>query len=450
MQVSRVECKGLFRKVVFVLLAVVISMGCQSALAMTMDVSGGDAAALIRYAARNGGISLIMDDSVSGKVSVCLKDATPIEVISHIVKAKNLSMLRDGDVLVIGGHEYLSRSYGQVHVLPVKNGQLEELREALLLELQPYQTESGGNISTDKAEKKKTDRGKVTADKGKQSNETKPVKKSKRSSARPVIGTDIGTRSILLYGTEEDVQKARKLLEKLDAPARQISLEAKIVSMSKTAVDKLGASWSWSRFPQYSEDSKRGQWSDNGNAGGILSFGRGPEGKPFEFYYTAQLDALVSKGQAQLLSKPNIITMQGREAVINVGAEVPVPSVAVTNSTTTTSIEYKTAGIILRCTPFVNDEGMITTSVHTEISTPVFVKEMNAYSFQKRSADTMLQLKDGETMVIGGLISQEESKSFSKVPFLSKIPILGQLFQSRAKNTEKSEIIIFITAKILP
>lgn len=416
----------------------------QTAWAMSMEVAGGDVGALMGFAAKNGGINLILDNSVGGKISLSIKDAAPMEIIRYIAKARNLSLVQDGNVVVVGSHDSISRGYGKVHVLPVKHGQLEELREAILLELYQTAGKQSSRNTTSSSKQKKTDaqQRKEESYKGAGSNKAAAI-------AGPRVGIDVGTRSILFYGTDEEARRAEALLAKLDVPSPQISLEARIMSVSKSAADKLGITWRWSRIPQYNDSSKRSQWSDDGNPGGIISFGKGPEGKPFEMYYSAQLDALVSKGQAKLVSKPNIITMQGREAVINVGAEVPVPTVAVTNSTTTTSIEYKPAGIILRCVPYANADGVINARIHTEVSTPVFVKEMNAYSFQKRAAETMVQLKDGEAMVIGGLISQEEAKSISKVPFLSSIPILGNLFKSREKSTENSEIIIFFTAKIV-
>ena len=128
---------------------------------------------------------------------------------------------------------------------------------------------------------------------------------------------------------------------------------------------------------------------------------------------------------------------------------MPVPTLSTTNTTTTTTLSYRQAGIILRYTPRVNADGFITAKVHTEVSSPVYVDELKAYKFQKRSADTMVRLKDGETMVIGGLIGSTESRSLSKVPFLGDLPILGAFFRSVRNSKSESEIMIFLTAHIL-
>ena len=265
------------------------------------------------------------------------------------------------------------------------------------------------------------------------------------------------------------------MVKELDVPAKQIALEARVLAISKDAAKNLGVQWQWSSVPQYPEretsyESRRqvvqnpdGTYSTvtidvpkekvtrnwGRNSYGIVQFGRGPEGHPFEFYYAATINALITDGKAKVLARPNITTIQGHEAVINIGGEVPVTETSVTNSTTTTSVSYREAGIILRYTPRVNGDGTITADVHTEVSSPLYVEEMKAYRFQSRSADTTVRLRDGETMVIGGLIGSEEAKSLSKVPFLGDLPILGAFFRNVKKSKTDSEIMIFLTAHVL-
>ena len=182
---------------------------------------------------------------------------------------------------------------------------------------------------------------------------------------------------------------------------------------------------------------------------GIIQFGRGPTGIPFEFYYGAKINALVTDGKAKILSRPNVTTIQGKEAVINVGSSVPVPKISSTNTATTTEIDYRDAGIILKYTPRINSDGTITATIHTEVSTPQYVADMQAYRFNTRSADTTVTVRDGEPMVIGGLIGAEEEKSVSKIPFLGDLPILGALFRNYRKSKSESELVIFLTAHVL-
>ena len=270
---------------------------------------------------------------------------------------------------------------------------------------------------------------------------------------------DRATNTLLFYGTESEALSVREIISALDVVPKQVSLEARVVAVSKQAAKELGVDWTWSALPQYPrvrrndsaswEVSERSAGTGGTSAPGIIRFGRGPEGVPYEFYYTAAIRALITDGRAKMLARPNITTVQGHEALINIGAEVPVPRVSTSNSVTTSGVEYREAGIILRYTPRVTADGNIVARVHTEVSTPVYVDDLKAYRFQKRSADTTVRLRNGETMVIGGLIDSDESRSLAKIPFLGDIPVLGAFFRSVRTSKTETELMIFLTAHVL-
>ena len=276
----------------------------------------------------------------------------------------------------------------------------------------------------------------------------------------------------MFYGTASEAQKIRVVLDQIDIPYEQVSLEAQVMSINKTDSKNLGIEWEWSKAPQYyekytpekinidattgkttsikpAEITERASSFNEGTTGGIISFGRSPDGLPYEFYYAAKINALINNGKANILSKPKITTINGKEATINIGGEVPIPTLTVSDNTTTTTYEYKETGIILKYTPRVNDDGYITAKIHTEVSTPTYDADAKAYRFNKRSADTQVRLKDGETMVIGGLIGSDESKVMSKIPFLGDLPILGRFFSNVNNSKNESEVIIFVTARIV-
>ena len=428
---SLVEKWGNMMKRFLVSMAVCLMLlGSGRGNAMSLNVQDGDVGELLRSVARMGNINIILDRTVTGNISLKVDEAEPEEILQQIIRAGGFAMTRDGNTWIVAGRGNLQQGFGRVHVLPVKYAPLQDIKNAVAMYFE--QGESKGD-----SEKPAKDG-------------TKPQRDAERKRQR--VLADVSTGSLMVYGTAEDARKARELVQKLDVPARQVSIEAKVVSVNKEDASKLGIQWDWTTLPQYNYDgdeAKRPVFDKSGTAGGIVSFGKGPGGKPYEWQFSAAIEAMVSHGKADVLSRPNIVTMQGQEAVINIGGEVPVPTVSTTNSTVTTSIEYRPAGIILRCLPMVNEDGYITSKIHTEVSSPQYVEEMNAYSFQKRSADTMVRLKDGETMVIGGLISSEEIKSMSKVPFLGDLPILGNLFKSVHSSVTNSEIFIILKAKIV-
>lgn len=409
-----------------------------------VQVVQGDVRSVLLSAARMGHFNLVMDDEIRGSVTLNLQEE-PEQVMAMVAASKGLLLIREGNNFIVTTS---SRAAGlrSVHRYQAKYANPQELARAV-------------NFTGQEEGKKDSVWNKDNvADKKEESEKDSPQK-----TCRAMV--DEASGSVVFYGTEAEAQAAEAIMRELDVPASQVSLEAKVVALSRDASKELGVDWQWSALPQYpeyrktwrrdsqgsehSETEVRRQWNGSEQVPGIIRFGRGPEGQPFEFYFSAKIHALVSDGKAKVLARPNITTLQGHEAVINIGGEVPVPTQTVTNSTTTTTLNYRQAGIILRCIPRVNAQKHITAEVHTEVSTPLFVTDIKAYRFQKRSADTTVRLRDGETMVIGGLIGSEESRTLSKIPLLGDIPVLGSFFRSLKKSRTESEIMVFLTAHIL-
>lgn len=421
-------------------LVCVMLLFCQplAASAMSLNVQNGDVGELLRSVARMAGLNLILDESVNGQVSLKLENEEPADIVEKVAKARGLAITKDGSTWIVTAPANLAKGFATVHVIPVQYAPLEDMKQAAILYFASQE-----NIKPQEA--------KAASGSQKKQNEG-AVENAKKAKAENRVLTDVSTGSLLVYGTKEEAAAVERLIKKLDVPARQISIETKVVSMSTEDASKLGIQWQWSSLPQYNYDSdgtNRPDLGTTGTAGGIISFGKGPDGKPYEWQYGATIEAMIADGKAEVLSRPNVVTLQGQEAVINIGGEVPVPTVSTTNSTVTTSIDYRPAGIILRCRPTVNEAGEITSRIHTEVSSPQYVEEMNAYSFHRRSVDTTVRLQDGETLVIGGLISSEEVRSMSKIPFLGDLPVLGQLFRNVRKSKNTSEVIIMLKAQIV-
>ena len=401
---------------------------------VTIDVTGGDVRAVLLAVARMANIPLIVDDGVAGAVTAHLTGEGE-EVLRLVAAARGIHIERHGSVFLALSADARTENR-RVHVYTVRYADPEELAHAANLSL----TGEGKRAIVSKNNEERWNEG------------------SDSDTQRRVL-VDRATNTLLFYGTESEALSVREIISALDVAPRQVSLEARVIAISKQAAKELGVDWSWSALPQYPRVRRGddGAWEVGGrNAGnegtsapGIIRFGRGPEGVPFEFYYSAAIRALITDGRAKMLARPNITTVQGHEALINIGAEVPVPRTTTSNTVTTTGIDYREAGIILRYTPRVTADGNIVARVHTEVSTPVFVEDLKAYRFQKRSADTTVRLKNGETMVIGGLIDSDESRSFSKIPFLGDIPILGAFFRSVRTSKTETELMIFLTAHVL-
>ena len=119
------------------------------------------------------------------------------------------------------------------------------------------------------------------------------------------------------------------------------------------------------------------------------------------------------------------------------------------NSGSYTATEYIDAGIKLQYTPLISKDGkMVTAKVHTEVSTPVLISELKNYRITSRRADTHVRMFSRQTLVIGGLINEEEQNTLQKIPFLGDLPLLGHLFRNRTKKSSKVEVILLLTPHI--
>ena len=262
------------------------------------------------------------------------------------------------------------------------------------------------------------------------------------------LSVDKSTNSLILFGPTSEQERLSQLLQTLDAPTKQVTLEAKIIALSQENNKSLGVNWNWDTIPQRDsqndETSSDSSSSTDNSYGGNFKFWRG-----YAFRFNATLNALISKGKAKVLAKPHIITIPGREANIFIGDHIPVQTEKHDSSGTYTATEYLDAGIKLQYLPLISTDGkMVTARVHTEVSTPVLISELKNYRITSRTADTHVRMYSGQTLVIGGLISEEEQNTLQKIPFLGDLPLLGKLFSNRTKKSTKVEVILLLTPHI--
>ena len=436
-------------------------VNCRAEASVTMNIVDSEVREVLTSLASIGGVNIVADDSVNGKITVQLAGVSFQEALDIITKTKGLQYQTIGNTIIVGTKNNMSAGFGQLHVFHLKFANPDDVVNAAKLAL-------GLGGSTESSSTENSTQTTTT------SNTNSTTSNNDGKTTAEISGNltvDKATNSLLFYGTASEAQKVRAVLDQIDIPYEQVSLEAQVMSINKTDSKNLGIEWEWSKAPQsYEEytpekitiDAATGKITstepaeitrassfNKGTTGGIISFGRSPDGLPYEFYYAAKINALINNGKANILSKPKITTINGKEATINIGGEVPIPTLTVSDNTTTTTYEYKETGIILKYTPRVNDDGYITAKIHTEVSTPTYDADAKAYRFNKRSADTQVRLKDGETMVIGGLIGSDESKVMSKIPFLGDLPILGRFFSNVNNSKNESEVIIFVTARIV-
>ena len=159
----------------------------------------------------------------------------------------------------------------------------------------------------------------------------------------------------------------------------------------------------------------------------------------------ATIHALVSNGNARILSRPSLTTLSGEQATIQIGGKIPY-SISNVNGTT---VQFENYGIILQFKPIVDEQNRIVSTVHTEVSNLSGQSVNGQPIVSTRRADSVINLDSGSTMIVGGLMDSTESKAVSKIPLLGDIPILGEFFKYTSKRRDKRELIILVTPYIV-
>jgi type II secretory pathway component GspD/PulD (secretin) len=248
------------------------------------------------------------------------------------------------------------------------------------------------------------------------------------------ISIDSRQNEIMVKGTQEELANVETMITGLDKRAPQIMIEAKIAEITLEGGKDLGITW-----------------TSGGNEGQI-TIGELTLGGSFERsgLIEATLNALQTEGKANMLSNPKVLTLDGKEAIINSGEQIPIAEdILDEKGNIVTTVHYIDVGIKLSITPRLSADGLINMNVFTEVRSRGTEEIIGYPILNNRSETATIRAKLDETIVIGGLISDEEIKKISKIPFLSDIPVLGKLFKFTHSESKKTQIIILITAHLL-
>jgi len=263
------------------------------------------------------------------------------------------------------------------------------------------------------------------------------------------VSGDADKASVLvLNGPESLVEVAMKLLAEVDVAPKQIMIEVQVVDISPQSSSNTGVNWNWGSFSAI--ESGVGATLSNGALSSPITVP-----VPFGTFskvpstFQATINAMVSHTDAKVLATPRIQVLDKDDASIFIGSTLNVEVSQSGISGTTVQVFQFPVGIILLVRPRVNPDGEITMHVHPVVSTITSIGSDNLPQTSSREAETTVRIHDGETVVIGGLIQDEMSRTVQEVPGLAKLPLIGQLFRSTSTTHNKSEIVVFITPHII-
>lgn len=354
-----------------------------------------DIRAALRYVGSIMGVSIVADDSVKGTVSAELADVSLDEVLQLLTAGKDLTYFYTDNAVVVTSCSNAKNFVEGVQVFQPSYVFVKDIRDVL-----------AGLFSKEQ------------------------------------IAFDNDTNTIFLTGGVPEVAKFNRVMQVLDKATRQVTLQAEIYAISREDVKKLGINWDWDKIPQRDHNTSD---DDDDNLdrdyGGKFRFWRG-----YNFRFAATLNLLQTKGRAKLLATPKLIVVSGKEGRIFVGEKIPVRMEKHDTSGRYDTTDYLDVGVDMKFLPLISADGsMVTLKTKLEVGTPVLISELNNYKITSRGSETTVRIGAGQTMVIGGLINEDEQRTLQKVPFFNKIPLLGALFKHRTSVKGKVEVIMLLT-----
>ena len=255
---------------------------------------------------------------------------------------------------------------------------------------------------------------------------------------------------VLIYAVPEITEHIMEIVAKLDVPRPQVVLEVLVVDLWEDAGEKFGLDWEYTgRHNAISMTHGIGAFT------GIARYTSVPKNEVTELLFT--LEALVSEDRASIRSRPRVATLNGEKAIIDISLDEYFT--IVTNYYTTslrTELQKIKSGVLLEMTPYIGDNGDITVDVLTEVSDVASRQNQIAGNdsgdlplIRRRKADTRVRVKEGDAIVIGGLVETQEQSKEKRVPVLSSLPLIGGLFKTVSNTTVKKEVMIFITPQLM-
>lgn len=384
----------------------------------------------------------------------------PLERVNSLMLVSNSeNQVQNGVVWIKELDVVPSQDRDNIYIYNVRNSVasgLAELINQLITEEQPT-TQKGADKKTTPTATQKATKSTTKKITGSSASTGVPPLSSLRFMGTPVVFGDDDRNVILIRALPGDYIRIVKLLERLDNLPRQVLVEVMVAEIQLTNELELGLEWFLTSNKYAFGTSFSAVGASTTVSNGVTSTTY-PGGFSYSFNYgdvAGFLQTLASRNNLSVLSSPQILVLNNEKASVNVGKQVPIVTTVTENSTTVSqvdkTVQYKDTGVILEVTPQINYNGIIL----LEVSQTVSKAEENTLSdisspvISKRELQTKLAVKNGQSILMGGLIDRNTSTTQSGVPFLMDIPVLGNLFKYQKDHEDKTELIMIITPYVV-
>ena len=393
-----------------------------------------------------GGVDIVVSDEVSGTATLQLTDVTWRVAFLTLLESKKLGWRAIDEVILVAPRATIAAQAQQVlanaekvaalqptvtAVIPIRYMRAEALLPIL-------RAKSGGTLTP-----------------------------------RGFVAADLRTNQLVITDVNQSIENARRLVDQLDIALRQVQIEARIVTLSRSSIDQLGVRWQQGDLndinssqapapaPETQTNSKNtpappvSTPSASNSAPGFSAnlAVNVPGATKFGFrvqsntrFLDLELSALARKGRAQVIARPKLITADRAPAWIESGVEIPYQEVSRSGATTVT---FKDAVLRLEVVPQITPDNRLILRLHIKQDT-VGQIYAGTPSINTNEMESEVVIDDGQTLVLGGIFQTDFNTSLLQTPGLSRLPLLGRLFRRTQERDDRQKLVIFITPKILP
>ena len=421
---------------------------------VSLDFQDVDVRTVLQILAKESGMNIVASDSVTGKMTLTLKDVPWDQALDLVMQARNLDMRKTGNVInVAPREEFLAKDkavltqqkeidelgplYSRTFQLKYKN--VEEFRKILKID------ENSGSNNDSRSRTILSNRGSALI--------------------------DPATNTLVITDNSFVLQKFEKLIAELDVPARQVMVEARIVEAEDGFSRQLGVKFG------YAGSNGKNSWGSNwsnaaANRNSYVNGQRGqsPTAPTWNFDPNVnlpiaastssialvhalssgalglELSAQQAQNKLKIVSTPRVLTQDRKEAIIESGTEVPYQEAS---SSGATSTSFKKAVLGMTVTPNITPDGQIIMDIKINKDSVNSDCRATEPCINTQRLNTNVMVEDGGTLILGGIYQEENSEGVSKVPLLGDIPVVGNLFKSKTRSDKKTELLIFITPRIV-
>ncbi|EPF8588563.1 type IV pilus secretin PilQ [Neisseria gonorrhoeae] len=413
---------------------------------ISLDFQDVEIRTILQILAKESGMNIVASDSVNGKMTLSLKDVPWDQALDLVMQARNLDMRQQGNIVNIAPRDELLAKdkaflqaekdiadlgalYSQNFQLKYKN--VEEFRSILRLD----NADTTGNRNT-------------------------------LVSGRGSVLIDPATNTLIVTDTRSVIEKFRKLIDELDVPAQQVMIEARIVEAADGFSRDLGVKFGATGRKKLKNETSAFGWGVNSGFGGgdkweaqtkinlpvaaaanSISLVRAISSGALNL----ELSASESLSKTKTLANPRVLTQNRKEAKIESGYEIPFTVTTASGGGNSTNTELKKAVLGLTVTPNITPDGQIIMTVKINKDSPAQCASGNntILCISTKSLNTQAMVENGGTLIVGGIYEENNGNTLTKVPLLGDIPVIGNLFKTRVKKTDRRELLIFITPRII-